>query len=136
MSLPWVRIDTNLASHDKILSLLDDSSAPLGIRYRAAFSYVCAIGWSADRGTDGDVPSTALPFIHGTKTTGRLLTDHKLWEQHTSGLWVIHNYAERQITTPVVERKRTEGKRAACIRWHGVDCWTSKGCSRDPERSR
>lgn len=134
MSLPWVRIDTNLASHDKILSLLDATEAPPATRWRAAFSYVCSIGWSADKGTDGDIPATALPFIHGTKATARLLVAAHLWESGPDG-WTIRNYADRQTTTAATEARRREGKRAACVRWHGVECWTSRGCSRDRGRA-
>jgi hypothetical protein len=78
MSLPWVRIDSNIASHDKILQLLADPSAK---RWQAAFSYVCAIGWSGDHGTDGRVPAMALPFVHGTTATARLLVTYRLWEE-------------------------------------------------------
>jgi hypothetical protein len=128
MTLPWVRIDSNLASHDKILALVHDPSPR---RWQAAFSYVCAIGWSADRGTDGEIPPTALPFIHGTRTTSRLLVDHYLWEPNGHGGWVIHNFADRQITKATADKIRGDAQRAACVRWHGPDCWIDGvGCSR------
>jgi len=126
-SLLWVRIDSDLASHDKILNLVHDANPR---RWQAAFSYVCAIGWSGGRGTDGKVSAYALPYIHGTSTTARLLVEHGLWEPNGRGSWQIHNFADRQQTTAVTEQRRTEAARAACIRWHGPECWGPKGCSR------
>src|SRR5437868_7186513 len=61
MSLPWVRLDSNIASHDKILALLSDPSPK---RWQAAASYMFALGWSGDHGTDGRIPQAALPFVH------------------------------------------------------------------------
>ena len=128
MSLAWVRIDTNIASHDKILDLVNDPSPR---RWQAAFSYVCAIGWSGDRETDGAVSRHALPYIHGTGTTARLLVEHGLWEPNGAGGWQIHNFADRQQTRVVADQLRVEGKRGACIRWHGAECWDpDHGCSR------
>jgi hypothetical protein len=127
VSLLWVRIDTNLASHDKILALVNDPSPR---RWQAAFSYVCAIGWAGDRETDGVVSRHALPYVHGTPTTARLLVDYGLWEPNGSGSWHIHNFAERQQTSVVAAQRRLDAARAACIRWHGPECWGPNGCSR------
>lgn len=133
MTLPWFRVDTGLASHDKILALLDDG-APPALRWRAAFSYVCSIGWSVDNGTDGKIPRAALPFVHATSSTARLLVTYDLWDLNGNG-WEIHNYANRQPLAHVVEAdhetRREAGRRAACLRWHGPECWVEgEGCSR------
>lgn len=130
MALPWVRLDSHIGSHDKILSLLADPSPK---RWQAAFSYCCALGWSGDQGTDGRIPPVALGFIHGTTTTARLLVKYRLWSEAVNG-WEIVNYAERQELTVITAAKR-EGRRVAaekanCNRWHGKNCWTEKGCAR------
>jgi hypothetical protein len=127
MTLPWVRIDTDIPSHDKILALLNDRSPR---RWQAFAAYICAICWSADHDTDGRIPTTALPFIHATTGTAQLLVKYDLWHQEPPG-WRIHNFALRQQTSRVTEGKRREAQRAACIRWHGPDCWGPNGCSRD-----
>jgi hypothetical protein len=125
MTLPWVRIDTNLASHPKILNLLDDPSAK---RWQAFASYICAIGWSADRGTNGTIPTNALRYIHATPVTARLLVKYGLWHEDLTG-WVIHNFAERQQMTAEASAKRQAMKRAACKRWHLPTCWSETlGC--------
>ena len=133
MSLPWFRVDTNLASHDKILAVIDDRS-PAAIRWRALFSYVCAIGWSVDAETDGRIPPAALIYVHGTPTTARLLVKHDLWHEEPPA-YRIHNYAERQPTASSAralrDTRRIAGARAACLRWHGPACWVDGvGCTR------
>lgn len=130
MSLPWVRIDSNIAGHDKVLQLLADPSPK---RWQAAFSYVCAIGWAGDHGTDGAIPPVALGFIHGTPATARLLVVHRLFKETGNG-WEIVNFGERQelaaITAGKQEARRYASEKANCTRWHGKDCWTlQKGCS-------
>jgi hypothetical protein len=131
MALPWVRLDSHIGSHDKILSLLADPSAK---RFQAAFSYVCALGWSGDQGTDGRIPTPALPFVHGNAATARLLVKYQLWDEG-AGCWMIRNFAERQelaaITAGKRESRRFAAEKGNCSRWHGPTCWTDgKGCAR------
>lgn len=120
--LPWVRLDTGIASHDKTLALLADPSPK---RWQAMSSYMFGLSWSGDHGTDGQIPATALPFIHGTKTTAALLVKYEFWEPAGTG-WQIRNYATRQelavITAGKKEAKRIGAAKGNCVRWHGPDC--------------
>lgn len=120
--LPWVRLDADIASHDKILSLIGDPSAK---RWQAAFSYVCSIGWSGGHGTDGHVPNAALPFIHGTTATAGLLQKHGLWVPEPGGSY-LRNFSARQelamVTAAKKEAQRIGGLKGNCERWHGPDC--------------
>lgn len=122
MGLPWVRLDSNIGSHDKILALLGDPSPR---RWQAAFSYTSALGWSGGHGTDGAIPSAALPFVHGTPATARLLVVYRLWTESLTG-WQIVNYIERQESAEISEAIRAAqslgGKKAQCRKNHGVDC--------------
>lgn len=126
MALPWVRLDTNIASHDKILDLLDDR---MGVK--AAWMYVCAMGYSGGHGTDGFVPFKALPHIHGTKPLGDLLVKHGLFTPEPRG-WRIKNWAQRQELDAIAEGKRAAQRLGArkgnCIKNHGPDCgcWQEK----------
>lgn len=130
MALPWFRVDSHIASHDKILMLLSDPSPK---RWQASFSYVCAIGWSVDQGTDGRIPPMALPFVHGNAATARLLVTYRLWHEAPHG-WEIVNFAERQqldaITAGKQEAARFAAAKGNCIRWHGPGCWKGGECSR------
>lgn len=133
MSLPWFRVDSHIGSHDKVLNLLSIEGAKPADRWQASFSYICAIGWAVDHGTDGKVPKIALPFVHGTPTTARLLVISKLWIEHATG-WEIVNFANRQELTIVTDEKRSAqsagGKAARCRNNHGLEC----GCNYSTKR--
>jgi hypothetical protein len=122
MALPWVRLDANIGSHDKILGLLSDPSPK---RWQAASSYMFALAWAGGHGTDGRVPAAALPFVHGTAVTARLLVTYSLWEEGV-GCWHIVNYANRQELDVITEAKRAAqslgGRKARCRQHHGPNC--------------
>lgn len=137
MPLPWVRLDSNIGTHDKVLSLIADPSPK---RWQAVASYVFALGWSGGHDTDGLVRTSALPFVHGTKDTARLLVKYGLWDECTDG-WIIRNYSDRQQTsTTTAARQEVQsayGLKGNCVRWHGPDCWkASSGCSQDLNPTR
>lgn len=125
MALSWVRLDANIGSHDKILALLSDPSPK---KWQAYASYMTALAWSGGQGTDGKVPTTALPFVHGTTTTARLLVKYQLWDEGLTG-WVIRNFDSRQELAIVREAKRSAqsagARKANCRRFHGdkCECW-------------
>jgi len=126
MALPWVRLDSNIASHDKIVYLLSDPSPK---RWQAAAMYMFALGWSGGQGTDGFVPSAALPMVHGSALCARLLVKYHLWDEAMTG-FQIHNFDQRQELSIIFEAKRAAQRAGAlkgnCIRYHGKDC----GCWR------
>ncbi len=122
MALPWVRLDANIGNHDKILALLADPSSK---KWQAYASYMTALAWSGGQGTDGFIPQTALPFVHGTPATARLLVTYRLWEESLVG-WRIVNYESRQELNIIAEAKRAAqaagGRKARCRQNHGPDC--------------
>lgn len=119
--LPWVRLDAGIASHDKILALLEDD---VGGR-ATAFVYVCGLAYCGLNGTDGAIPFGALPFVHGTKADAAALVDVGLWRPEPSG-WSVVNWEKRQQlsgTTKEIRAARSLGAaKGNCIRWHGEDC--------------
>lgn len=125
MPLPWVRLDSNVGQHDKILALKHDPSPK---KWQAMSSYFVALGWSGGQGTDGFIPTHALESVHGTAATARLLVKHGLWTERVSG-YQIHNYADRQQLNAVTEAKRSAqsigAKKANCKRFHPAvcECW-------------
>ena len=127
MSLPWVRLDTNLAGHDKILELTAEKDG-----YRAAFSYVCSIGYAGGNGTDGLITFATLPFIHGNKRTAELCVKHFLWAPDPLG-WLIVNFEKRQqsaaVTRQISNARRVAANKGNCVRWHGPNCkcWEATG---------
>jgi hypothetical protein len=131
MGLPWVRLDANIATHDKILHLVSDPSA---LRWQAAASYMFALAWSGGQGTDGKIPSAALGFVHGNAKTARLLVKYRLWTEATSGFQIV-NFDTRQQTNDVSQAVREAqsvgGKLGNCKRHHGELCWKNGRCSRE-----
>jgi hypothetical protein len=129
--LPWVRLDSNISTHDKILYLVSDPST---LRWQAAFSYVCALAWSGGQGTDGKIPSAALGIVHGTQKTARLLVKYRLWTEATAGFQIV-NFSQRQqsndATTAIKAAQSTGGKLGNCKRHHGDLCWKNGKCSRE-----
>ena len=120
--LPWVRMDTSLPSHPKMLALIHDPSPK---RWQAVATVGFAICWAGEHGTDGHIPRTALPFIHATKATAALLVKHGFWEVSPGG-WQIRNYVIRQelavVTAAKKEAQRVGALKANCNRWHGPSC--------------
>ena len=132
MGLPWVRLDANIASHDKILHLLADPSA---LRWQAAWSYIAALAWAGGHGTDGRISSVALGFVHGNAKTARLLVKYRLWTEAPAGFQIV-NFELRQqanaITDAVKSAQSAGGKRGNCKRHHGESCWKNGVCSKEP----
>lgn len=129
MALPWVRLDSNIHAHDKVLALLSDPSPK---KWQAIAVYTFALGWSGGHGTDGWVPQYALGTVHGTPGIARLLVKYQLWDEGISG-WTIRNYADRQQlsdeTYTVRKTKQISGAKGNCVRWHGPDCGCWKTAS-------
>ena len=133
MGLPWVRLDSHIATHDKILALLSDPSTA---KWQAFASYVCSFAWSGGQGTDGFVPKLALSMVHGTQKTARLLEKYGLWDEAVAG-WTIRNYAERQLLSDTADEKsrlqRLASAKANCARWHGDSCWKGGKCNKEKD---
>lgn len=131
MALPWVRLDANIGSHDKVLALIH---SPSKARWQALSSYMIGLAWSGGQGTDGLIPTHALTFVHGTNATARLLEQYQLWEPCPQG-WQIVNFAQRQqldaVSAGKREAMRVGAARGACSRWHGPHCWKNGHCSRE-----
>ena len=125
MGLPWVRLDSSIYAHDKMLRLVSQRDG-----HRAAALYMFSLGWSGEHATDGFIPDGAVAFLHGTPKHAQMLVDVRLWEKATGG-YQIRNWEVRQQTATVTELKREIAHKASmkanCIRWHGPDC----GCWKD-----
>lgn len=60
MGLPWIRFDTALPDHPKILALLTEKRGR-----GAGFVYVCGLAYAGKHGTDGFLPTESVPRING-----------------------------------------------------------------------
>ena len=127
MSLPWVRLDSNFYTHDKVLWLAGQRDG-----YRAISVYVFSMGYAGGHGTDGYIPRHVLPVIQGTERIAQMLVEARLWE-YAEGGWTIRNWEQRQELSTITEIKRQAsrfgGRKSACRRLHGPDC----GCWKDSD---
>lgn len=119
-ALSWIRADTNVNTHDKILELVG-----VGSRGKAAgFVYWMSLTYSGGHETDGLIKKAVLPFIHGTSADARLLVEARLWVPVDGG-WQIVNYGNRNvvgamqqaIADSLAEGRSASGKKGAEARW-------------------
>ncbi len=112
MSLPWVRLDTAFPMNPKILGLVEDRA------WQSVVAYVSGLSYSGGQGTDGFLPSSCLPFVHGTRKAADQLASAGLWVP-TPGGWNINGWREFQPSTEEHETRRKKAQAAAEYRWHG-----------------
>jgi hypothetical protein len=111
MGLPWVRLDTQFASNPKILELAG------GRQWRAAFVFVCSLAYCGLHGSDGYIPSGALPFLHASKNDAKALEKVGLWEPDLGG-WRVHDWAKFQQSDDESHTRREHYREMANRRWH------------------
>lgn len=110
MGLPWIRLDTTIGDHPKILELIEDKA------FQAAFMHVMAMTYCGKHGTDGFVPRSALPFIHGRAVDAKRLVAVGLWEESKGG-WLINGWDEYQLSDDAAKKRRERAQKAAAARW-------------------
>jgi len=115
MSLPWVRLDANIASNHKMLNLI------AGKRHRAALAYVFGLAYSGGHELDGFIPQASLPFLHATSGDASALVEAGMWEVVDGG-WLVNDWSEFQVSSDDSRKRREKAQNAAVKRWHG-DKW-------------
>ena len=116
MTLPWIRLDTNLPTHDKIITLAGAGDKGLA----AAFVYVSSLAHSGGHDTSGFIAKGALPFVHAKPAHTRLLVEARLWEYAEGGYRIV-NWGDRNLTGAsqqvVSEERAKAGRKGADKRW-------------------
>ena len=140
MPLPWVRLDTSMPDHPKVIDLCDRGDAGMA----AAFVWVCSITYSGKHGTDGHIPRGVLSRLNGKAKHAALLVEARLWDVAEKG-WRIHGWEEYQrmaidfdemfppparsnggkarAASMTAEERSASAKRAADARWNGGDAY-------------
>lgn len=100
-----------MPSNPKILGLLEERDG-----HRAAFVWVCCMAYSGEHETDGFIPRSAAPFVHGrAQDFARLVAVEALKE--VAGGWEIPSWDEFQLSTDDAKRRRERAQKAAAVRW-------------------
>lgn len=110
MGLPWIRLDTNVADHPKMLELATQGA------WRAIAVFHFALGYCGKHGTAGYIPASALPFIHARKPDAEKLVEAELWEPAPGG-WNIHGWDEMQLSDEASQKRKERAQKGAAARW-------------------
>lgn len=116
MPLPWVRLDTAMPDHPKIIDLCDQHG---DAGMAAAFVWVCSLAYAGKHGTNGFITRSALGRINGKAKHARLLVVANLWRDEVGVGWSINGWAEFQAVTDETIVRSEKARRAALARWHG-----------------
>lgn len=111
MGLPWIRLDTSLPDHPKILGLLTERDG-----HRCAFVYVCCLAFAGRHATDGFIPREALTRVNGRTGDMARLVDAGLLTANAGG-WAIHGWAEFQVADDASRLRRERAQLASATRW-------------------
>lgn len=111
MALPWVRLDTAFPRNPKVLALAEDK------KWQAVACYVSSLAYAGEQGTDGFLPKSCLPFIHGTSRIAEALVEVALW-QGVPGGWQINGWLEFQASSEEHAARSARARAAAEQRWH------------------
>ena len=112
MPLPWVRLDTSMPDHPKVIDLCSEGDAGVA----AAFVWVCSLAYSGKHGTDGFVPKGVLGRLNGKPKHAQLLVAHRLWDDLPPKGWQIHGWEEYQMLTMTYDDLRARGSRGGIAR--------------------
>lgn len=108
MPLPWVRLDTSMPDHPKVIDLCSTGDAGTA----AAFIWVCSLTYSGKHGTDGFIPRGVLARLNGKPKHAQLLVAHGLWDELPPKGWQIHGWEEYQMLNATYEAKAEEMRAA------------------------
>lgn len=112
MPLPWIRLDTAMPDHPKILDLVDGNRDGRA----AAFVWVCSLAYAGKHGTEGFIPKGALSRCNGRPADAKLLVAHRLWDDLAPKGWLIHGWEEYQTLALSLEELEKRGSKGGLAR--------------------
>ena len=111
MGLPWIRLDTNMPDHPKVLGLLTEKDG------RAlAFVWICCMAYAGKHETAGFVPREAISRVNAKPADMAALVRHGLLTEIPGG-WEIHGWDDYQLSSDEHRERRERAKYAAAVRW-------------------
>lgn len=120
--MSWGRMDDGFDDHPKVVAMLDrDDPVVAGF---AIGLWTLAWTWAhrntRKRGKTPGLLPPGLPrrwFGPAAREGVNLLVAHGLWDEHESGGWMIHDFADYLPTEGTREARSEAGKRGAAARW-------------------
>lgn len=108
--LKWIRIDTQMFENPKLLYLKEDK------KYRAIVVHLEGMTYSGRHALAGYIPKAALRIIGATTADAKHLVEAGLWDIAPGG-WLIHDWAEHQLSADDMEKRRDRAQKGAAARW-------------------
>lgn len=107
---PWIRLQTTMFEHPKILNLKEDK------QWRAVVSHLEAMTYIGRNGLAGYIPKTAVRLLHIPMTDVQRLVAEGLWAPAPGG-WQINGWEEYQLADAESVARSEKAKKAAAARW-------------------
>ncbi|MCA4754796.1 hypothetical protein H8Z60_19905 [Mycolicibacterium fortuitum] len=108
--LPWIRLQTTIFEHPKVLILKEDK------QWKAIVAYLECMTYSGRHGLAGYVPKTAIRLLHITAGDVAKLVNEGLLAAAPGG-WQINGWDEYQLADPESLARSEKAKKAAAARW-------------------
>lgn len=109
-NLPWIRLQTTMFEHPKILNLKEDR------QWRAIIAHLEAMTYIGRNALAGYIPKTAVKLLHITDSDVRRLVAEGLWKPAPGG-WEINGWDEFQLADAESIARSENAKKAAAARW-------------------
>lgn len=106
----WIRLQTNMFEHPKILNLKDDK------QWRAIVAHLEAMSYTGRNALAGYVPRSAIKLLHIADCDVRRLVSEGLWKPAPGG-WEIHGWSDFQLADEESIARSEKAKKAAAARW-------------------
>jgi hypothetical protein len=120
VGLPWIRLDTDMPDHPKILGLLAEKDGKA-----VAFVWLCCMAYAGKHETAGFVPREAISRVNGRPADMATLVRHGLLTECAGG-WDIHGWDDYQLSSDEHRARRERAKHAAAIRWSKTETRRAK----------
>jgi len=109
-NLPWIRLQTTMFEHPKILNLKEDK------QWRAIVAHLEAMSYTGRNALAGYVPKTAVRLLHIQPGDVNRLVSEGLWAPAPGG-WQINGWNEYQLADEEALARSDKAKKAAAARW-------------------
>lgn len=116
--LPWIRLDTSIFQHPKMLYLIEAGE------WRAIVLHLGAMCYTAQHDLGGFIPEVCLRMLVGgtddayadAKRDAETLLDAALWMLAPGG-WTCHGWEEFQAVSEESKKRSERAHKAAVARW-------------------
>jgi hypothetical protein len=108
--LQWIRLETTMFEHPKLLYLKEDK------QYKTIVVHLEAMTYSGRHSLAGYIPKAALRIIGATPADAHRLVESGLWTPAPGG-WSINGWDEYQLSDEAAQKRKERAQKGAAARW-------------------